>query len=315
MSINIVKKTSTINTTYEKGRAIKYIVIHYTAGVTSKSGSAANVAGYFANTNVGASADFIVDDSNIVQYNPDIKNRYCWSVGGSNWGNKGGKLYGVATNRNCINIEICSTNSTGRITNANDKYFSFTDAVVNNALELTKYLMQQYGIDADHVIRHYDVNGKTCPGIIGWNAESGSEAKWNAFKAKLKSSATTTATSATATAKTVSYTVKVPAALTIFAGAGTNYKVTGKCPVGVYTIVAESSGTGAKLFGKLKSGAGWIVLDHCTKVSTTAKKTIDELAREVIQGKWGNGAERKQKLTAAGYDYDKVQARVNELLK
>jgi len=45
-----------------------------------------------------------------------------------------------------------------------------------------------------------------------------------------------------------------------------------------------------------------------------ATKTIDQLAREVIQGKWGNGAERKQKLTAAGYDYNAVQARVNELM-
>lgn len=44
------------------------------------------------------------------------------------------------------------------------------------------------------------------------------------------------------------------------------------------------------------------------------KKTVDELAREVIAGKWGSGAERKQKLTAAGYNADAVQKRVNELL-
>ena len=40
-------------------------------------------------------------------------------------------------------------------------------------------------------------------------------------------------------------------------------------------------------------------------------KTVDEIAKEVIQGKWSAGDERKQKLTAAGYDYGKVQARVN----
>jgi len=44
-------------------------------------------------------------------------------------------------------------------------------------------------------------------------------------------------------------------------------------------------------------------------------KSIDTLAREAIQGKWGNGAERKQRLAAAGYDYSAVQKRVNELLK
>lgn len=47
----------------------------------------------------------------------------------------------------------------------------------------------------------------------------------------------------------------------------------------------------------------------------TAKKTVDELAREVINGRWGNGAERKRRLTEAGYDYNAVQRRVNELLK
>lgn len=45
------------------------------------------------------------------------------------------------------------------------------------------------------------------------------------------------------------------------------------------------------------------------------KKTVDAIAREVICGDWGNGDERKQKLTTAGYDYSAVQKRVNEMLK
>lgn len=55
-----------------------------------------------------------------------------------------------------------------------------------------------------------------------------------------------------------------------------------------------------------------------TKAVATAKpatKTIDQLAKEVINGKWGNGAERKKRLTAAGYSYAEVQKRVNELCK
>lgn len=48
---------------------------------------------------------------------------------------------------------------------------------------------------------------------------------------------------------------------------------------------------------------------------TPVKKTVEQLAKEVIRGDWGNGAERKQKLTAAGYDYSAVQKRVNKLLR
>lgn len=44
-----------------------------------------------------------------------------------------------------------------------------------------------------------------------------------------------------------------------------------------------------------------------------ADKSVDELAREVLQGKWGNGAERKKRLEAAGYDYAVVQKKVNQL--
>lgn len=50
-------------------------------------------------------------------------------------------------------------------------------------------------------------------------------------------------------------------------------------------------------------------------VSAVNEKSVDELAREVLRGDWGTGDERKQKLTAAGYDYSAVQKRVNELLK
>ena len=43
-------------------------------------------------------------------------------------------------------------------------------------------------------------------------------------------------------------------------------------------------------------------------------KFVDEVAREVIRGEWGNGSDRRQRLEAAGYDYDTVQHRVNAIL-
>lgn len=45
------------------------------------------------------------------------------------------------------------------------------------------------------------------------------------------------------------------------------------------------------------------------------KKSVDAIAHEVIHGDWGKGYERKQKLTAAGYDYSAVQKKVNEILR
>ena len=45
------------------------------------------------------------------------------------------------------------------------------------------------------------------------------------------------------------------------------------------------------------------------------KKSNEVIAKEVIAGKWGNGAERKKNLTAAGYNYSKIQALVNKMLK
>lgn len=48
--------------------------------------------------------------------------------------------------------------------------------------------------------------------------------------------------------------------------------------------------------------------------NTTSKKSVEEIAKEVIAGKWGNGADRKKKLADAGYDYSEVQTKVNQLL-
>ena len=59
---------------------------------------------------------------------------------------------------------------------------------------------------------------------------------------------------------------------------------------------------------------GYAVFDSNGKQVYPAKKSVDEVAREVIQGKWGNGAERKKRLTNAGYDYNEVQKKVNQMI-
>ena len=61
-----------------------------------------------------------------------------------------------------------------------------------------------------------------------------------------------------------------------------------------------------KLVNKLVNGES---------ISVPPKKSITDIAQEVIAGVWGNGQDRKNKLVAAGYDYSAVQKKVNELLK
>ena len=56
-------------------------------------------------------------------------------------------------------------------------------------------------------------------------------------------------------------------------------------------------------------------MNYGSKDFGSTEKNVDELAREVIAGKWGNGQDRKNRLTAAGYNYRAVQDRVNEILR
>lgn len=183
--LNIIKKFSTRNTMYKPGRPLTYIVWHYTAGTTSRPGAALNTAAYFAGPDAKGSADYIVDDRDIVQYNPDIANRYCAAVGGK-YSTRGGSLYKIATNVNCISIELCSNTPDGLVHPYNDPAWYLTDKTIARATELTLYLMEQYNIPADNVIRHYDVSGKCCPGVIGWNEDSGDASKWLEVKSNIK---------------------------------------------------------------------------------------------------------------------------------
>ena len=52
-----------------------------------------------------------------------------------------------------------------------------------------------------------------------------------------------------------------------------------------------------------------------TKEDTGAKLSVEEIAKKVINGDYGNGVARKSKLEAEGYNYETVQAKVNEILR
>ena len=92
------------------------------------------------------------------------------------------------------------------------------------------------------------------------------------------------------------------------------------CLIRQYTSAGKLSGYSGSLdLNKAYiSAASWNKLAgkaKKTSASTTVKKSVNTLAKEVLAGKWGNGVDRKSRLTKAGYDYSKVQAAVNKLVK
>lgn len=155
--------------TAAKGRPVKYIAIHYTAGASSRPGMAQATRNVFLSRS--ASADFVVDDTTVVQVNPDIDNYYCWAVGDArNKWSGGGQLYGTATNRNTVSIEVCSNlRSNTSAAWPNHEGWSFTDTELGLTRKLVRYLMLMYDIPRNRIVRHYDITGKLCPGIPGWN--------------------------------------------------------------------------------------------------------------------------------------------------
>lgn len=85
-----------------------------------------------------------------------------------------------------------------------------------------------------------------------------------------------------------------------------------KIQVGAYSKKANADAMAAKL--KAAGFDTFITTKSGSAVASSTKKSVDEVAREVIQGLWGNGQDRKDRLIKVGYDYNAVQKRVNELL-
>lgn len=110
--------------------------------------------------------------------------------------------------------------------------------------------------------------------------------------------------------KKVDYTVKVVASdgLNIRQGAGLSYKILGTVPCNSFVKVTNYTSGGAYKWGLVEYDGikGWIALDYTKKID------LDKIARDVIQGKYGNGETRKEKL---GVLYDDVQKRVNEIYR
>lgn len=296
MAINIKTHGYSITRNTSGGRQTpKYIVLHYTAtnGATAK-----NEVDYFgknpAATN--ASADFFVDDNEIWQYNTQLDSRYSWAVGDGV--NSGGTYSKDCFNTNQISIEMSCTLSGG--------VWRISEKTYSNAIELTKYLMQKFKIPAERVIRHHDVSRKLCPNAVGWLASTGSDATWKKFKAAISATNTESAAKTDKKVNTPIYRVRKSAN-------------DGTSQIGAYAVLAnakhqadEHAAQGYKVFDM----SGKLVYEPNSNNSQSAqKKSVSQLADEVIAGKWGNGDDRKKRLEAAGYNYAAVQAAVNAKMR
>lgn len=145
-SCNIQKRTT----------AVKYIVVHYTGSGTSAAGSAKANCTYFAGGNRNASAHYFIDDATICEY-AEPSAYVTWHCG------DGKGRYGI-TNANSVGIEVC--NSGG----------AFSAAEISRLAWLVQKLMARFGVDAAHVVRHYDASRKRCPAYYVDNA-----AAWTAL--------------------------------------------------------------------------------------------------------------------------------------
>ena len=153
---------------YRAGRTqpVRYIVMHYTA---NNGDTARNNCDYYHRVGgLQASAHYFVDEHGAMQ--SVREGDTAWHCGA-----EAGRRYWhpECRNANSIGIEMCSRKR------ADGSYYILPETVAN-AAALAREIMQRYGIDTEHVVRHYDVTGKRCP--MPWADDP---AQWTAFLATL----------------------------------------------------------------------------------------------------------------------------------
>ena len=128
-----------------------------------------------------------VDTEEFIQINGEVWQcvedaNIAWHCGASSY------KHAECRNANSIGIEMCVRKKNTKSMGATDKDWYFEDATVEAAAELTRYLMNKYGVPASHVIRHYDVTGKICPNPYVYNTSAHT---WDEFKRKISGQAET----------------------------------------------------------------------------------------------------------------------------
>ena len=195
---------------------------------TANDASAANEIKYMISNNNKVSFHVAVDDKECIQGIPFNRNAWHAGDGGTGTGN-----------RQSIGIEICYSKSGG------ERF----DKAYKNAIEVTAQLMKQFNIPVNNVVYHQHWSGKNCPhrliaaGVNIIKYRDLVTAKYNELYGN----------------KNNSYLVKINDEIPVCQISTTVKK--GE----VFTIVEEKK-IGQTVWGKLKSGAGWICLNYCTRI-------------------------------------------------
>ena len=158
---------------YKAGRAgpIKYLVIHY---VGALGDAEANAKYYGTTPGIQASAHYFVDHGPGAEvWASVLEGDTAWHCGAKSY------RHPECRNANSIGIEMCCHRDA-----AGTWYFDAT--TVDRTVELARDIMARYGIDTDHVLRHYDVTGKCCPAPYVNDTEA-----WETFKARLTAQVST----------------------------------------------------------------------------------------------------------------------------
>lgn len=307
----VTYKRITNNKTSPRNRAIDTITIHCIVGQwTAKQG-----CDYFATTDRECSANYVVGKDGSIGLSVEEKDRSWCSSSSSN-------------DHRAITIEVASDTA---------HPYAVTDEAYNALIKLVADICKRNGIkkllwkadksligqvDKQNMTVHRWFANKSCPGEYLYSRHSDIAAKVNALLGDSAGETAQTPTTQTlyrvqvgayskkANADAMLEKIKKAGFDTYMVQVDGLYKV----QVGAYSKKSNADAMAAKL--KASGFDTYITTKSGTAASTEAqKKSVTELAKEVIAGKWGNGSDRKNRLTQAGYDYAAVQAKVNELMK
>lgn len=152
----------------KRTQKVAYLVYHYVGAL----GDAQQNAAYYGTTpGIKASAHYFVGHA---EDGADVWASVPEDCVASHCGRTDGKYkHPTCRNANSIGIELCCHQRA-------DGTWYFDQATIDRGVELGRDIMARYGIDADHVLRHYDVTGKTCPAPFVLDV-----AEWETFKGRL----------------------------------------------------------------------------------------------------------------------------------